>query len=64
MINLSNTISYVNRDGGWVKFEFNWYLKAVTVVESRITRGRSFHSRFADGKKGVKLLLCVRMNCL
>ena len=38
-------------NGGWVKFEFNWYLKAVTEVESRMTRGRSFHSRSADGKK-------------
>ena len=48
MINLPSTISYVKRDGGWVKFEFNWYLKAVTVVESRITIGRSFHSRIAS----------------
>ena len=51
------------RDSGWVKFAFNWYLKAVEVVELRMTRGWSFHSRIADGKKELKYL-CIRMNCL
>ena len=32
-------------------FEFNLYMKAVIVVESRMTRGRSLHTRISDGKK-------------